>query len=642
MPYVTRDMMVRILGDASGFKSAAKEVSGESKKTTSSLETFASGAKKTAIVLGGIGVGLTAFAKSATDYTVNLVKESKTLSRQTGMNIEDSSRLLYATQRFGLSAEQATQMFGFLSKQISETAKATNPAATALGRLGVQVLDNNGKVRSFNDILLETADKFAGMKDGSQKTALAMQLFGRSGKDMLPILNLGSKGIKELQKKADELGLTLNSKTVAAVYKYIQSTKDLKDSTNALKVQVGTLTAPVLANFNNKLNSVVSSLTQTEGPMRTMVANTLAFGGPVASAGAGLAAFAANIATTVSALGGFGKAFAALRAFIMGPWGIAIALGITAIGALTAFLGRHKTKTDETKTSTQNLTTAEDELSTQMQELAASTDRATQVTNALKDAQLDAEGAALGVERATRNYNEAVKANGRRSLEAREASHALKEAKMRLKDANDKVKLAQQNQTWAEGKFIQQTGAAQRGIRIRVSAFAGIVGTLKDADYRLRVLDARISKRVPVLQGSVVNLQGSVIRLQGSVKNLQGSVGKLQGGSVNLQGGRAAGGPVKAGSSYLVGEEGMEIFTPKQDGYIIPNHEIKSASEGSSKTLGGGGITNHIEFAPRVQIGMFAGMPAEYREIAERLWVEFTRIAKSNGIKLQNIGARVQ
>lgn len=49
-----------------------------------------------------------------------------------------------------------------------------------------------------------------------------------------------------------------------------------------------------------------------------------------------------------------------------------------------------------------------------------------------------------------------------------------------------------------------------------------------------------------------------------------------------------------------------------------------------------------INFNPTLQVGMFAGMPTEYREIAERMWVEFTRIAKSNGINLQTIGARSQ
>jgi len=49
-----------------------------------------------------------------------------------------------------------------------------------------------------------------------------------------------------------------------------------------------------------------------------------------------------------------------------------------------------------------------------------------------------------------------------------------------------------------------------------------------------------------------------------------------------------------------------------------------------------------INFDPTIQVGMFAGMPVEYREMAERLWVEFTRIAQSNGVKLPSIGARTQ
>jgi phage-related minor tail protein len=39
-------------------------------------------------------------------------------------------------------------------------------------------------------------------------------------------------------------------------------------------------------------------------------------------------------------------------------------------------------------------------------------------------------------------------------------------------------------------------------------------------------------------------------------------------------GGKAAGGPVKSGGSYVVGEKGPELFTPSSSGYITPNHEM--------------------------------------------------------------------
>jgi hypothetical protein len=55
--------------------------------------------------------------------------------------------------------------------------------------------------------LAVVADKFKNMDDGPKKVALAMQLFGRSGKELIPILNLGSKGIEQLNQKLDEYGV---------------------------------------------------------------------------------------------------------------------------------------------------------------------------------------------------------------------------------------------------------------------------------------------------------------------------------------------------------------------------------------------------------------------------------------------------
>ena len=39
-------------------------------------------------------------------------------------------------------------------------------------------------------------------------------------------------------------------------------------------------------------------------------------------------------------------------------------------------------------------------------------------------------------------------------------------------------------------------------------------------------------------------------------------------------GGKADGGPVKGGTTYLVGERGPELFTPASNGNIVPNHEL--------------------------------------------------------------------
>ena len=60
------------------------------------------------------------------------------------------------------------------------------------------------------------------------------------------------------------------------------------------------------------------------------------------------------------------------------------------------------------------------------------------------------------------------------------------------------------------------------------------------------------------------------------VQGLGDIIGKVFGG------GKAAGGPVNAGTTYLVGERGPELFTPSGSGSIIPNHKLG----------GGGGSVN--------------------------------------------------
>ncbi len=85
----------------------------------------------------------------------------------------------------------------------------------------------------------------------------------------------------------------------------------------------------------------------------------------------------------------------------------------------------------------------------------------------------------------------------------------------------------------------------------------------------------------------------------------------------------------EGGLAYVHAGEMLANLPPGTN--VIPRAQVEAAQSGPT-----------INFNPTLQVGMFAGMPTEYREIAERMWVEFTRIAKSNGINLQPIGARVQ
>ena len=88
-----------------------------------------------------------------------------------------------------------------LSRNALKAAQGGAQAAQAFALLGVSIHGQDGKLRSSDAILLDMADKFSKMPDGIQKTGLAMQVFGRSGAQLIPMLN---KGREELGKFAAE------------------------------------------------------------------------------------------------------------------------------------------------------------------------------------------------------------------------------------------------------------------------------------------------------------------------------------------------------------------------------------------------------------------------------------------------------
>jgi hypothetical protein len=176
------------------------------------------------------------------------------------------------------------------------------------------------------------------MPDGAAKTSAALELFGRSGGGMVKILNQGSDGIKDLEKEASNLGLTLSTKNIADVSKYIESQKKLKDSTNSIKIAVGELTAPVLTKFNTTLNDMILKLIAVDSPFRGVTADVLAFGGPILGAASGIAGFLGNVGSAIPVMQKFSEVLKLGAAFEAIQGGFALISGST-IPAFIAEVG---------------------------------------------------------------------------------------------------------------------------------------------------------------------------------------------------------------------------------------------------------------------------------------------------------------
>lgn len=230
------------------------------KDAGANTDGFASKVKSLIAPLAGLAAGFASFKtlESAISSTQELGAEVSKLSRETGLGAEDASRLLEVFKHFGQSGDDASRSLGQFAKNLTiaheETLGFSTTATTTqklFESLGITVQTTSGQMRPLNDVLLDVADKFHGMQDGAEKTGIAMQLFGKSGKDMIPILDQGSAGIADLEKEADKLGVTLTAQNLTTIKQYTASQRDLKEAFAGLKLEVGVEVMPVLTDFSN-------------------------------------------------------------------------------------------------------------------------------------------------------------------------------------------------------------------------------------------------------------------------------------------------------------------------------------------------------------------------------------------------------
>lgn len=103
--------------------------------------------------------------------------------------------------------------------------------------------------------------------------------------------------------------------------------------------------------------------------------------------------------------------------------------------------------------------------------------------------------------------------------------------------------------------------------------------------------------KLVVLINDVVDGIKAIINLVKNNPIVQGISGAI---SSIFGGGRAAGGPVNAGTTYLVGEKGPELFTPSNSGNIIPNNRLSAASGGNTININVTGAMDPVGVARQI------------------------------------------
>lgn len=245
-------LVVRLEADSLKFQ---KELDAAKRR----LSSFEKSSTKTANLIGGmlgkLAAGLTvgAFAKLSKD-AINLADETSKAAAKIGVTTEALSQLRYVAELGGVANAKFDASLVKLNRNLTEAAmNAESRAAKAFQALGVSTTDANGNLRATDAVLEDVADRFQGMQDGAAKTAIAVDLLGRSGADLIPTLNGGSKSIQDLRKEADAFGQTVNGNAAKAAEQFNDNLSRLQKIVSGSFLQAMQQLTPTLANVSDEL-----------------------------------------------------------------------------------------------------------------------------------------------------------------------------------------------------------------------------------------------------------------------------------------------------------------------------------------------------------------------------------------------------
>lgn len=251
------------------------------------------------------------------------------MSKRTGIAVEELSRFKFAAEQSGSSIQSVENGLRKMANAIQDLERGGANVTQTMTDLGLSAADLTGKTQT--EQFMTFAEALSGIEDPGRRAALTMDIFGKSGSELIPLLQEGAGGFQALSDESDALGGTvtkLQAKLGA----------DLTDAFNRVKVATDGLFRVVATHLAPAVIMVTNAFAK-------MVAFSQGYGRAMVMVGTALVAAAAAFKIITLAQMAYAKAAAVAAAFT-GPAGwkllagatIAAAAGVAAVTVATSGL----------------------------------------------------------------------------------------------------------------------------------------------------------------------------------------------------------------------------------------------------------------------------------------------------------------
>ena len=265
-------------------------------KVTKGLKTVGGAAAGVTKGVAGIGIaaGATATALAfMVDKSFQAVDAIGKTATQTGIATDTLQAFHLAARESGTTIEGANTALIKFARSIGDAERGLKTQADIFKDIGVELRTTDGRMRSFDSILEDTAKGIMELGSQSERASALANLFGRQGVILTgAITDLSENGIKKFIDRAKQLGIVLSEKV-------IRRTEEFNDAVGVIKMQIGSF-------VNNITTSFLPVFEKMQTAIADFIQNAIDEAGGMDKLGVDIAnGIIEGLATGVEAMGAF-------------------------------------------------------------------------------------------------------------------------------------------------------------------------------------------------------------------------------------------------------------------------------------------------------------------------------------------------
>ena len=256
MPNADASIRVDTRIDGSGINKGVKDIDASLSKVTSSLGKF-----------GGALGSIVGVIVSAGEKLWNLASEVATAgdeiektSQKVGLSYKAYQKWDYAMKICGTEMSSCAVGLKTLTNTFDDAISGSSSATEKFERLGLSIDDLRGLSRE--DLFATVVTALQNVEGETEKAALANDLFGRSGQDLAPLLNLTADELGELMDEAEAYGIVMSDDAVKASAAFEDSLTKLEKTLDGLKAAVVGSSLPAITRLMDSASGAAAALTQ--------------------------------------------------------------------------------------------------------------------------------------------------------------------------------------------------------------------------------------------------------------------------------------------------------------------------------------------------------------------------------------------